>query len=64
MCSELCEGRVNASSRKAQSFEIGASAGKARAGECGMEEPRKSYEHEPYVRIVSNHDSLVQPKME
>jgi hypothetical protein len=55
---------VNASSRKAQSFEIGASAGKARAGECGMEEPRKSYEHKPYVRIVSNHDSLVQAKME
>jgi hypothetical protein len=28
-----------------------------------MEVPRKSYEHEPYARIVSDLDSLVQPRM-
>jgi hypothetical protein len=28
-----------------------------------MEGPRKSYEHKPYARIVSDLDSLVQPRM-
>jgi hypothetical protein len=41
----------------------GPSADEARVGECGMEVPRKSYEHEPYARIVSDLDSLVQPRM-
>ena len=63
MCSELCEGRVNASSQKLKASRVGASADEARVGECEMEGPRKSYEHEPYARMVSGRDSLVQPRM-
>jgi hypothetical protein len=49
--------------KSSRALKVGISADEARAGECGMGVPRKSYEHEPYARIVSDLDSLVQPRM-